>query len=121
MSDLDRYQDSGVDKEWEAHLNSKGPAHSAWPFRQTQDPKVYPFTPQDHVISDAKCFAGPCYTCGSEKHWLRDCPKQGEYEELRRKKIVQGPSKAYKVTMFAVKASQDPGMASPTSGEEGFV
>src|SRR5258707_15582444 len=87
----------------------------------TLNPKVYPFAPQDHVVSDAKHFAGPCYTCGSGKHWLRDCPKQGEYEELCKKRIVKGPLKAYKVAMFTVKASRDPNMVNPTSEEEGFA
>ena len=121
MSDLEGYQDSGVDKERGALLNNKGPARSAQPFQRTQNPKVYPFAPQDHIISDAERFAGPCYACGSGKHWLRDCPKKGEYEELRRKKIVQGPSKAYKVAMFAIEAARDPSATSPASEEEGFV
>ncbi len=34
---------------------------------------------------------------------------------------MKGPLKAYKVAMFAVKASQDPNTVNPTSEEEGFA
>src|SRR5258707_14503882 len=121
MSDLEGYQDSGRDEEHKALLSNKGPGHPAQTQQWTSNPKVYPFTPQDHVMSDTKCFMGPCYACGSGKHWLRDCPEQGEYEELCKKKIMKGPLKAYKVAMFTVEASQDPDMVNPTSEEEGFA
>ncbi len=121
MSDLDGYQDLGMDEECETLFNNKGPGHPAQTQQWTTNPKVYPFSPQDHVMSDAKHFTGPCYACGSEKHWLRDCPKRGEYEELCKKRIVKGPSKVYKVTMFTVEASWDPNTVNPTSEEEGFA
>src|SRR5258705_12622846 len=91
MSDLEGYQDSGRDEECKALLSNKGPGHPAQTQQWTPNPKVYPFAPQDHIMSDAKCFMGPCYACGSGKHWLRDCPKQGEYEELCKKRIVVTP------------------------------
>ena len=50
-------------------------------------------------MSNLKHFTGPCYACGSEKHWLRDCPKRGDYDKLKEKKLVKGPSKAYKIAI----------------------
>src|SRR5260370_13748618 len=68
---------------------------------------MYPFSPQDQVVSESKCFAGPCYACGSEKHWWRDHPKRGDYDKLKEKKLVKGPSKAYKIAMYAMEALQE--------------
>ena len=66
---------------------------------------MFPFLPQDQVISGSKCFTGLCYACRSEKHWLRDCPKRGDYDKLKEKKLVKGPSKVYKIAMYAMEAS----------------
>ena len=70
-------------------------------------------------MSKSKCFAGPCYACSSEKHWLRDCLKREEYDKLKEKKLVKGPSKAYKIAMYAMEASQESGELCPTCSEEG--
>ena len=73
-------------------------------------------------MSESKRFAGPCYACGSKKHWLRDCPKRGEYDKLKEKKLVKGPSKAYKIAMYAIEALQESDEACPTCSEErGFA
>ena len=62
------------------------------------------------------------HTCGSKKHWLRDCPKRGEYDKLKEKKLVKGPSKAYKIAMYAIEASQESDKVCPTCSEErGFA
>src|SRR5260370_37235076 len=66
---------------------------------------MYPFSPQDQVTSKSKRFAGPCYACGSEKHWRRDHLKRGDYDKLKEKKLVKSPSKAYKIAMYAMEAS----------------
>src|SRR5260370_9384487 len=55
-------------------------------------------------MGSSKHFAGPCYACGSEKHWLRDRLKRGDYDKLKEKKLVKGPSKAYKIAMYAMEA-----------------
>ena len=58
-------------------------------------------------MSNSKQFTGPCYACGSKKHWLRDCPKRGDYDKLKEKKLVKGPSKVYKIAMYAMEASRE--------------
>ena len=73
-------------------------------------------------MSNSKRFAGLCYACGSEKHWLRDCPKRGDYDKLKEKKLVKGPSKVYKIVMYAMEALQEASKVCPTCIEErGFA
>jgi hypothetical protein len=43
--------------------------------------KTYPFPRNDTVVSHNKP-GQRCFACGSEKHWLRECPHHGEYSRL---------------------------------------
>ena len=101
LSNLDGYED--LDKE--VLFNHRNKPSSMNPRRQDPKAQMYPFSPQDQVVSELKQFAGPCYMCRSEKHWLRDCLKRSEYDKLKEKKLMKGPSTAYKITMYTVEAS----------------
>ena len=74
-------------------------------------------------MSKSKHFTGLCYACGSEKHWLRDCLKRGEYDKLKEKKLVKGPSKVYKIAIYAIEALWESDKVCPThySEERGFA
>src|SRR5260370_572680 len=110
MSDLEGYED--LDREvLFNHWNKPSPLN---PKCWDQETQTYPFSPQDHVMSDLKHFAGPCYACGLEKHWLRDCPKRRDYDKLKHKNLVKGPSKAYNITMYTMEALQEARQAFPT-------
>ena len=69
------------------------------------------------MVSDMKQVAGPCYACGSECHWLQ-CPKRLEFDELKRKGKVGGPSQTYKIAMHAAAIFQAMVITHPTSEEE---
>src|SRR5260370_30913691 len=62
------------------HQNKPSPSN---PKCWDQETQMFPFSPQDQVMSNFKCFAGPCYACGSEKHWLRACLKRGDHDKLK--------------------------------------
>src|SRR6266478_9625289 len=91
--DLEGYEDSNREVLFN-HQNKPSPLN---PKHWDQETQMFPFLPQDQVMSNLKHFAGPCYTCRSEKHWLRDCLKRGDYDKLKEKKLVKGPSKAYNI------------------------
>ena len=103
LSDLEGYEDL----DWEAfsnHQNKPSSSYLRWGDTKAQ---TYPFSPQDQVMSESKCFTSPCYACRSEKHWQRDCLKRGDYDKLKEKKLVKGPSKAYKIAMYAREALRE--------------
>src|SRR5260370_22007797 len=103
MLDLEGYEDSDREVLFN-HQNKPSPSN---PKHQDQETQMFPFSPQDQVVSGSKCFTGPCYACRSEKHWLRDHLKRGDYNKLKEKKLVKGPSKAYKIAMYAMEALRE--------------
>src|SRR5260370_6846699 len=116
--DLEGYEDS----DREILFNHQNKPSPLTPKHWDQEAQMFPFSPQDQVMSDSKQFAGLCYACGSEKHWLRDCLKRGDYDKLKEKKLVKGPSKVYKITMYAMEASWEASEVQPTHTEErGFA
>ena len=118
LSDLDKYEDL----EREVLLNHQNKPSLSNPRHWDQETQMYPFSPQDQIMSKSKCFTGLCYACGSEKHWLRDCLKRGEYDKLKEKKLVKGPYKAYKIAMYAMEALQESSKVCLTHTEErGFA
>src|SRR5260370_15603209 len=105
LSDLEGYEDS----DREAFFNHRNKPSSSNPRWGDTKAQTYPFSPQDQVVSKSK-------------RWLRDCPKRGDYDKLKENKLVKGPSKAYKIAMYAMEASWEASEVHPTRTEErGFA
>jgi hypothetical protein len=49
-------------------------------MKRDERPCTYAFPLQDDKVS-VKKPPGPCFVCGSQKHWKRECPHLGAYEE----------------------------------------
>ena len=45
--------------------------------------RTYAFAPRDDKVS-AKKPPGPCFVCGSENHWKRECPHVAVYDTARK-------------------------------------
>jgi hypothetical protein len=88
------YQYSDVDTEQEvasqAHNANKCPFKSKKPWLDctaASTEKTYPYPHNDLVVSHHKpgqC----CFACGSEKHWLHECPHYGEYSSCLNHKVL---------------------------------
>ena len=48
-------------------------------MRRDNRNRTYAFAPQDDKVS-AKKPPGPCFICGSENHWKRECPHVVAYD-----------------------------------------
>jgi hypothetical protein len=47
-------------------------------MRRDDRNRTYAFAPRDNKVS-AKKPPGPCFICGSENHWKRECPHVAAY------------------------------------------
>lgn len=52
-------------------------------MRRTDRKREYAFAPRNDVIS-ATNPPGPCFVCGSEKHWRRECPHRATWEAAQK-------------------------------------
>jgi hypothetical protein len=52
-------------------------------MRQDDRNRTYAFTPQDDKVSTKKP-PGPCFICGSENHWKRECPHVAAYDAAQK-------------------------------------
>lgn len=61
--------------------------------------KTYPFPRNDTVVSHNKP-GQRCFACGSEKHWLRECPHHGEYSSRLERKTLKKEHRRYETPQY---------------------